>query len=75
MSKVLKTKLNPVKSSNIMAMGYNEGEKIMEVRFHSGSTYRYFDVDLDTYKAIKSAPSIGKRFNEFTQTKPLFEKI
>ena len=33
-----------VTSSNILELGYDEESRILEVVFHSGNVYQYFDV-------------------------------
>jgi hypothetical protein len=35
----------------------------MEVEFHGGSVYQFFDVPANAYQALKEAPSIGVHFH------------
>ena len=49
-----------VKSSNIVSVGYNEVDKILEVEFIRSGVYKYFDVPKNVYEAFITAPSIGK---------------
>jgi hypothetical protein len=50
----------PVRSSNIASIGYDARSEVLEVAFHSGSIYRYFDIPEYLYDGIMSAPSHGK---------------
>jgi len=55
----------PVTSSNIEAVGYNEQNEILYVRFKGGKSYSYERVPLCTYDEFMTAESIGKFFNQF----------
>ena len=49
-----------VDSSMIDLVGYDEKEKVLEVRFiNSGLTYRYFDVPKKEYQGLMKASSKG----------------
>ena len=56
-------KRHQVESSAILAVGYDAGSGILEVVFHTGRTYRYFEVPLAAYEALLDAESIGAYFN------------
>jgi len=53
-------KLNPAKSSNVAATGYDEATKTLSVQFKGGATYHYHDVPPETHSALNKAESIGK---------------
>jgi hypothetical protein len=50
----------PVSSSNLSAVGYENG--ILYIRFHGGSLYCYYDVPEYVYQELMSAPSHGNYF-------------
>lgn len=54
--------LNPVKSSNIAAMGYDPASRTLAVQFASGVQWRYADVPPAEYEAMQKAESIGSHF-------------
>ena len=54
----------PVTSSNISSVGYDESTQTLEIEFTSGTVYQYFGVAPKIYKEIMSADSPGKYFNE-----------
>lgn len=56
-----KMKMTEVKSSNIQAVGWDNG--ILHIRFKNGATYSYEDVAGAEFNALLSAPSVGKHFH------------
>lgn len=49
----------PVRSSNLVAVGYDEETKKLYIQFHSG-TYVYTNVPKHVYDGLMSAPSHGE---------------
>lgn len=49
-----------VDSSNISSIGFDEYSNTLEVEFHSGAVYQYFDVPLNIYEGIRNADSKGQ---------------
>ncbi len=57
-------KREPVESSAIKSIGYNEDKQILEVEMlESGRIYKYFDVPLEEYLDFMDAPSYGKFYS------------
>ena len=52
-----------VTSSNISEIGYDEGRRILEVLFHNGNLYQYFDVPPQVYQELMGAGSVGQYLN------------
>jgi len=52
----------PVESSNISSIGYDEENEILEIEFHSGSVYQYYDVPFEVYDELMNADSHGSYF-------------
>lgn len=57
-------------SSSIASYSYETDTLVLEVKFKSGVSYRYFDVDNATFASLQLAPSVGnfiatqiKKFN------------
>lgn len=55
--------MQPVKSSNIESVGYDDDTKTLKIKFKSGGTHHYADVDKLTYERLLSAQSIGSYFH------------
>ena len=48
-----------VSSSNVDAVGYDEGSQTVRVWFLDGSVYDYRNVNILEYEALRDAPSVG----------------
>lgn len=55
-------KREAVESSNITSIGYDPDEQKLEVEFHGGSIYQYFEVPETLYRYFIEAESKGKFF-------------
>jgi hypothetical protein len=55
--------MNPVNSTTIEAIGYDEVSGKLRVKFKTGSIYEYLDVPHYVYQAVMEADSIGKALN------------
>lgn len=53
----------PVQSSNIAEVGYDPATMTLEVAFHNGTVYQYFDVPEPLYQELLRAESVGKFLN------------
>jgi hypothetical protein len=58
-------KLNPVKSSTIKAIGYDEVNRHLYIEFHSGTIYKYYNVYPQEFNGLITAYSIGGYYNEW----------
>lgn len=65
----------PVSSSNIRSIGYDHNSKKLEIEFHSGGIYQYFNVPLEIYEELMSRPSHGKYFHRNIKNKYRWVKI
>ena len=54
----------PVRSSNVAAVGYDEGASILEIEFHSGSVYAYRGVPELHFQGLVNAGSVGGYFHK-----------
>ncbi|MBS4007316.1 MAG: KTSC domain-containing protein [Clostridium sp.] len=52
-----------VDSSNIEAIGYDDGTSDLHIQFTSGSYYIFHNVPRDIFESILYAPSKGSFFN------------
>ncbi|HKI04251.1 MAG TPA: KTSC domain-containing protein [Thermoanaerobaculia bacterium] len=50
----------PVASSAISSVGYDERSSVLEVEFRSGAVYDYFKVPPKVYRQLLKAPSKGR---------------
>jgi len=52
-----------VESSNLAEVGYDPVSETLEVMFHSGGVYQYYNVPQFEYDRMMEAVSIGTYFN------------
>jgi hypothetical protein len=43
-------------------MGYDEITKTLEIQFHNGGIYQYYDIPKRIYEEMMKAPSLGRFF-------------
>jgi hypothetical protein len=53
-----------VESEALRSVGYEPRRRMLEIEFHSGEIYRYFDVPPDVHVGLMRAESIGRYFSE-----------
>jgi len=51
---------NLVSSSNIVSVGYDEGNETLEVEFRDGAVYQYYNVGRAVYDQFLAAQSKGQ---------------
>ncbi len=51
---------DPVNSTSIAAIGYDEQTQTLEVEFRHGGIYQYFDVPVRIHQELLAASSIGR---------------
>lgn len=68
-------KYRPVQSSSIVQAGYDPAERVLEVEFASGKTYRYLDVDTDLGEDFFEAPSAGKFLSRYIMGHHDFKQV
>lgn len=68
--------LEPVESSQVDAIGYDDATQTLAVQFKRGARaiYHYPDVTRETFEAFKAAPSISVFFGQHIKNLP-FEKF
>lgn len=52
----------PVESSDIISIGYNAAERVLEIEFKENRVYQYFDVEPEVYQGFMRAESYGEYF-------------
>jgi hypothetical protein len=65
----------PVVSTSIASIGYDDVDRILEVEFISGNVYRYRDVEEDVYERFLAAASKGAFLNEHIKDAYLCEWV
>jgi hypothetical protein len=53
-----------LQSSNISRVRWDPTSLVLEVEFHNGRAYQYFDVPKGVFDALCQSASVGQYFNE-----------
>jgi KTSC domain len=64
-----------VSSSNIDSVGYDEDSMTLEVAFHNGGVYQYFDVPEQEYLNLINAGSVGGYLASSIKGKYRYSKV
>jgi len=64
----------PVNSSDIASLGYDEASATLEIEFKATGVYRYFSVPRNIYDEFARTPSPGKFFLQHIKGKYAWEK-
>lgn len=54
-----------VASSNIASIGYDDASETLEIEFHNGTIYQFYNVSQGVYEQLISAPSKGQFFSAY----------
>jgi len=65
----------PVESSVLASVLYLPALRLLEVEFHSGLLYQYFDVPQHTYTQLVTAESKGTYFNANIRNRFSYKQI
>lgn len=66
---------NNFTSSNISVLRYESTNQILEVSFHNGGVYQYFDVPSQVWERFKTAESQGKYLHEHIKGHYRYSKV
>jgi hypothetical protein len=61
-------RLTRVNSLALDAVGYEPGERLLVVRFKSGETYEYLDVDRSLFEALVTAAHPWTEYGELVKS-------
>lgn len=66
---------DPVQSSNISSVGYDDVSRTLEVEFNNGGIYQYFDVPVAEYTELRHAESVGTYFSANIRTSYRYARL
>lgn len=66
---------NPVTSSNIASIGYDDASATLEIEFKNGGIYQYFDVSQREYEGLMSADSHGSYLAQNIKGRYRYSKV
>jgi hypothetical protein len=56
-------KREPISSSTIAELGYDETSQVLEIMFNNGRLYQYFEIPRAVFEEFRNSGSVGQYFN------------
>lgn len=69
------TERQRVNSSDLQSVGYDPNTGTLEIRFHSGGTYKYFGIPARVYSSLVGAASHGRYFHRCIKGAYRYSKV
>jgi hypothetical protein len=69
------TNRTAVASSNLASIGYNEELKMLEIEFHNGAIYQFFQVPEEISKELLLASSPGHYFSVWIRNRYSYKRV
>ena len=65
----------PVESSTLVSVGYDESQFLLELEFRSGELYQYFGPSRHIHQDLMAAESKGRFFNQHIRDRFHFVRL
>lgn len=65
----------PVTSSDLRSVGYDAETHTLEIEFHSGDVYQYFNVPESEYSGLMRAASKGSHFHAHIKDRYTYQRV
>lgn len=66
---------DPVASSNLVSVGYDEPTQTLEIEFSNGAIYQYFNVGTVLFEQLMQAPSKGQFLNIYIKNAYPYSRV
>jgi hypothetical protein len=66
---------DPVASSNLISVGYDEAAQTLEIEFANGTIYQYYNIGPGLYEQFMQAPSKGQFLNVYIRNAYPYSRI
>ncbi|WP_145616818.1 KTSC domain-containing protein [Nitrospirillum bahiense] len=64
-----------VASSNVSSVGYDPASQTLEIQFHNGSIYQYYNVTETVYENLMQSPSKGGYLNTYIKNSHPYSRV
>ncbi|SFU70091.1 KTSC domain-containing protein [Polaromonas sp. YR568] len=66
---------DPVASSNLISVGYDDQAQTLEIEFSNGTVYQYYNVSQALFDQFMEAPSKGQFLNIYLKNSYPFSRV
>lgn len=65
----------PVASTNVSSIGYDEASETLEVEFNNNSIYQFYNVSKELYEQLMRAPSKGRFLRQYIRNAYPYSRV
>ena len=66
---------DPVPSSNLASVGYDDATQTLEIEFSNGTIYQYYNVSPPLFEQLMQAPSKGQFLNVYIRNAYPYSRV
>ena len=66
---------DPVASSSLVSVGYDEQAQTLEIEFNSGAVYQYYNINANLYDQFMQAPSKGQFLHAYIKNAYAYSRV
>ncbi|MDD4927729.1 MAG: KTSC domain-containing protein [Gallionella sp.] len=66
---------DPVPSSNLASVGYDDATQTLEIEFSNGNIYQYYNVAAPLFEQLMQAPSKGQFLNVYIRNAYPYSRV
>lgn len=66
---------DPVASSNLVSIGYDEPAQTLEIEFNNGAIYQYYNINSGVYDQLMQAPSKGQFLHAYIKNAYAYSRV
>ena len=66
---------DPVSSSNVVSIGYDESSQTLEVEFRNSGIYQYYNVNAELCRQLMEASSKGQFINTYIKNSFPYSRV
>jgi hypothetical protein len=66
---------DPVASTNVASVGYDEATQTLEIEFTNGSVYQYYNVEIGLFEQFMQSGSKGQFLNTYIRRSYPYSRV
>lgn len=66
---------NPVASSSLVSVGYDEQAQTLEIEFNNGGIYQYYNINSGLFEQFMQAPSKGQFLHVYIKNAYAYSRV
>lgn len=66
---------DPVSSSNLVSVGYDENSQTLEIEFNNGAIYQYYNINFGLYNQFMQSASKGQFLHAYIKNAYAYSRV